>query len=611
MNQYTPISELIIHPSVRPQQQRTYDKIQQKWKQFHSFFCALPTGSGKTDLAACLLSDYLKNTGNSEKIDILVSRRTHQDFWLNIVKQYGKRHAFSVAVLKGRSAYYCPIVKSGANFAPCAFDYEYAKTCRERSRCDLLEARRQIRKAKVRILNWWVFKYVDLGEAKAAFRIFDEAHNLLNLESLVRVEIKRSLLLNVCRDQGLIDQFRAWEKNRLTKNKYVFLPLKEGLNFLRDLQEVLEQREKEAAVTLDAQSGVQEPESLRELGRITELIYSINELIENPQGSDLRFIFQRIPGSAQPNSLRFIAQPFDISFIFSKLFKGSKNLFLSATIGDGEYLAKLLGLNTDHCCFIRESSAFKKENHPFVLLKEAHRLSTASKEKKMDSFRALADQTTPFFRLAHQEKLRGLILASSFELASHMEKLARAEKLTVISHTAGKSDEAVKHFISQQRGDVLISPSTWEGISLDDDLARFCLIPKLPFPMMADPIIQYKAKKYPSFIENSVLVSIQQAHGRIQRNPSDYGITICFDANFRWLRRKRAKSLEPWFTERMLELSLHEITSEIRNLIKIRPEVQSKTDVDTKNNLFSRMAKEDQNWLKTSGLADLLSPDND
>ena len=101
-------------------------------------------------------------------------------------------------------------------------------------RCPLLKARREIRKSQVRILNWWVFKYVDLGEDKATFRIFDEAHNLLNLESLVRVEINKSLLLSLT-DEKLLNIFLSWEKNLLKQNQHVKIDLQTGLEFLLEL----------------------------------------------------------------------------------------------------------------------------------------------------------------------------------------------------------------------------------------------------------------------------------------------------------------------------------------------------------------------------------------
>ena len=598
----TAISDLIIHPTVRSQQQRTYDKIHENWSKFHSFFCSLPTGSGKTDIAACLLSDYILNKKGG-KIDILVPYKMHQDFWHSVLQMYGRKHGFSVALLKGRGAYYCPIVKSGANISPCAFDPMYAQTCRSRQRCSLLKARREIRKSQVRILNWWVFKYVDLGEDKATFRIFDEAHNLLNLETLVRVEIKKSLLFSLS-DDKLLEIFLGWEKNLLKQKQYVKIDLQTGLDFLLELKVRLSSKESTIAKQMNSNPKAISFDVLRDLKRVTELTSSISDLIENPKVADLSFFLQK---DREKNSTKLVIQPFDIAYIFRRLFRGSKSLFMSATIGDGEYLAKLLGMDPNHCLYLRETSSFQKENHPFILVKEAAKLSTATPEKKKNSFDFLTRQTQPFLTSLYKNNQRGLILAASFELARLMEGIARASGLVVITHTAGKSDKAIKSFIENEKGDVLITPSGWEGISLDDDLARLCLIPKIPFPMMYDPIVQRKVQKYPQFLENDVLISIQQAHGRIQRNSDDWGMTICFDGNFRWLKNKRKKSLEPWFSNRVYEVSTEEALDTFRSMLKKykeRPKNSSKT---VKKGDFPHMKKDDRDWLQNSGLADLLT----
>ncbi|PWI49229.1 hypothetical protein CEE45_02490 [Candidatus Heimdallarchaeota archaeon B3_Heim] len=597
------ISDLIIHPSVRPQQQRTYIQIQENWSRYSSFFCSLPTGSGKTDIAACLLSNYLLTNSNG-KIDILVPYKMHQDFWYSVLQKYGRKHGFSVALLKGRAAYYCPIIKSGANISPCAFDPPYARTCRSRQRCPLLIARRQIRKSQVRILNWWVFKYVDLGEEKATFRIFDEAHNLLNLETLVRVEISFSLLRSLTEDEKSLAVFRNWEKTLLKEKQFAEIDLQEGLDFLHMLKGVLAKKELFIAKQMNTRPDSISLDSLRELKRVTELITAISDLIENPNSADLAFFLQR---DRSKGTLKLTVQPFDIAYIFSKLFRGGKNLFMSATIGDGEYLAKLLGMDPKHCLYIKESSAFDKNNHPFVLLKEAKNLSTANSNKKKDTFEFIQKYAQPFMNLLYKNKQRGLILASSFELARLMEGLARANGLVVITHTAGKSDTAVKSFIDAKKGDILITPSAWEGISLDDDLARLCLIPKVPFPMMFDPIVQRKVKKYPNFLENDVLITIQQAHGRIQRNPEDWGMTIFFDGNFRWLKNKRKSSLEPWFLDRITEITVQETLHLFENMLETSNKSHKKRGSSQKRNNFSRMKKTDRDWLQTSGLADLLS----
>ena len=349
------LSDLIIHPSVRPQQQRTYEKIHDNWSNYHSFFCSLPTGSGKTDIAACLLTDYILNKKGG-KIDILVPYKMHQDFWYSVLQDYGRKHGFSVALLKGRGAYYCPIIKSGANISPCAFDPMYAQTCSSRQRCSLLKARREIRKSQVRILNWWVFKYVDLGEDKATFRVFDEAHNLLNLESLVRLEINKSLLFSLTEDK-LLNNFQSWEQNLLKQKPHVKIELQTGLDFLLELKSRLNAKELVIAKQMNSNPQGMSFDTLRELKRVTELTSSISSLIENPELTDLSFFFQK---DREKKSTKLVIQPFDIAYIFRSLFRGSKSLFMSATIGDGEYLAKLLGLNPNHCLYIRETSSFPK-----------------------------------------------------------------------------------------------------------------------------------------------------------------------------------------------------------------------------------------------------------
>ncbi len=597
-----PITDLIIHPTVRPQQSRSYDTIQANWAQFHSFFCSLPTGSGKTDLAACILTDYIKSNPNA-KIDILVPYKMHQDFWNGILQKYAQKHNFSVSLLKGRGSYFCPIIKSGSNISPCAFDPLYAQTCRSRHRCTLLKARRNIRKSQVRILNWWVFKYVDLGDEKATFRVFDEAHNLMNLEHLLRVEIKKNVLPKLTSDPSLKNDFHSWETEQLGNNYYIEIPQQTGIEFVKRFKQALTEYEAEISKLLNENPSAANLDTLRELRRTSEMMLALSELIESPTEADLSFFFQKDEGS---KGTKLILQPFDLSFIFSKLFRGSKNLFLSAPIGDGDYLANLLGLNSKHCKFIHEESAFNKNLHPFILLKDAERLSTA-KTRKKKSFDFIQSRSRKLLQLTKKLNLRTLILSSSFEMARLMETSAKFHGLAVITHTAGKSDDAIKRFISKREGDVLITPSGWEGISLDDDLARICIIPKIPFPMMGDPIVRKKVSKYPDFLEKYVLIAIQQAHGRIQRNESDWGVTYCLDANFRWLKKKNSKSLEPWFSDRIHEKTEDEVLEIIRDLNDTTPKSLPQNPLVDKNvPFFSKMKPDDRAWLESSGLADLL-----
>ena len=78
-------------------------------------------------------------------------------------------------------------------------------------------------------------------------------------------------------------------------------------------------------------------------------------------------------------------------------------------------------------------------------------------EKKQKTFESIKEQAQIFLDLMKQHRLRALILTSSFELANLMHEQARGKNLRVITHSAGKSDKAIKSFISDRQGDVLIT----------------------------------------------------------------------------------------------------------------------------------------------------------
>ena len=165
-----------------------------------------------------------------------------------------------------------------------------------------------------------------------------------------------------------------------------------------------------------------------------------------------------------------------------------------------------------------------------------------------------------------------------------MTKIATKMNIPFITHGKGQSAAAINRYMGNNSDEetgkiitnndednnyqLLITTSAWEGLSFDDDLARICLIPKLPFPFMGDPLVLKKKALYPDFITNEVLIAIQQAHGRIQRNNDDWGITVCFDSNIHWLMKKGSSSLERWFADRLLFLTTDEALSLTKRLIK-------------------------------------------
>ncbi|MHA1542149.1 MAG: hypothetical protein ACTSQH_04165, partial [Candidatus Hodarchaeales archaeon] len=74
----------------------------------------------------------------------------------------------------------------------------------------------------------------------------------------------------------------------------------------------------------------------------------------------------------------------------------------------------------------------------------------------------------------------------------------------------------------------------------------------------------------------------------------------------RWLKNKRKKSLEPWFSNRILEVSIKEALDLFHNMLQKSNYITQKEKKQSIKGNYSRMKKDDRDWLQNSGLADLL-----
>ena len=113
-----------------------------------------------------------------------------------------------------------------------------------------------------------------------------------------------------------------------------------------------------------------------------------------------------------------------------------------------------------------------------------------------------------------------------------------------------KNDVLIKKHMESRTPTVLLSPSMSEGISLDDDLARFQIIVKLPFASMADPRVKAKMKEGKWYV-NQMLKEIMQASGRATRSEEDHSVTYVLDSSFPFFIEQCKNELPKWFVDRI------------------------------------------------------------
>jgi len=217
-------------------------------------------------------------------------------------------------------------------------------------------------------------------------------------------------------------------------------------------------------------------------------------------------------------------------------------ILMSATIG-GESGAKVLAkeLAIDEYEFVSYPHIFPKENRPVYFAKNAPRMSYSSTDADYNKqIEMMADV------LSRHPDEKGIIHTASWKHAERITKgLRRYGYRGRVILPRGDRVRSIEEY-KRARGEVVaVSPSWKEGLSFDDDLCRYTIIAKCPFPSFADPVVKLRAKRKGGrgWIDWQTALAVVQAAGRGVRSETDFATTYILDGN--WPRV--ARMVPDWF----------------------------------------------------------------
>ena len=73
--------------------------------------------------------------------------------------------------------------------------------------------------------------------------------------------------------------------------------------------------------------------------------------------------------------------------------------------------------------------------------------------------------------------------------------------------------------------------SLWEGVDLKDDLSRFQIIAKVPYPNSTENWVKKKMNLFPFWYRSVAMTKLLQGTGRSVRNMQDWAKTYMLDSN--------------------------------------------------------------------------------
>ena len=221
---------------------------------------------------------------------------------------------------------------------------------------------------------------------------------------------------------------------------------------------------------------------------------------------------------------------------------------MSGTILDKNLFCQLNGLDVTKAAYYSIPSPFEAKNRPIIYMP----LGKMSYKNKEETFQ----RYIPYIKkiLNKYAGQKGIIHTNSFELSNWIQKSIDDERL--VFHDSTNKDEILKWHIETDKPTVIISPSMDTGVSFDDDLARFQVIAKIPYPSLTSQKNKMRLSNNPDWYAWKTVSGFIQMTGRPVRSNTDYADTIILDASFGDIMRHSSHFLPNWIQEAIKKINI-------------------------------------------------------
>lgn len=492
-----------------------------------------PTGIGKSGIgiAACLWACRAEYDSGGY---YLVTQKALQDQLEHDFPKFVPRFRNAAGSLKSSVEYPCP------RFGTCMAGSLAAKSqspqkCSRRMEktCPYVLARQRFNMASVAVTNYpYLFtEHMYVSELKPrSVLIADECHTLEHqIAGFIEVIVDKASLDNWapgCRpvpEMPLLTDFTNW-----LSRKYVAACV-DRLNMLSENI---------------SDSGHTNRKMQDEFTKLKSHLGRVTFALENMQlrSEDWVYWQERVDGEWQCTAKPLTAAPF-VPMLINEM--GAVRVYMSAYPGPKDVFCRNLGLSQKKVGWLELDSAFPVEN------REIHMTTVGSMSRKY------LEQTLP--RLlemcatileAHPEE-KGIIHCHSYALGQRINDYFRSRQCRRIlfSTKASERNRDFHRHRTSTEPTVMLSPSIAEGFSFDDDLARFQIIAKVPYPYLGDRQVAARMEIDRDWYTLQTVMTVLQACGRIVRSHTDHGATYILDHDFLRLFNENPKFFPKWFQD--------------------------------------------------------------
>lgn len=218
--------------------------------------------------------------------------------------------------------------------------------------------------------------------------------------------------------------------------------------------------------------------------------------------------------------------------------RGRKRLLMSATVLDKRVFCASVGL-PGNVPFISIPTPFSHKAFGISV----RPVGLMSKKHIDRSMHVMVDEVKKI--LARHPDEKGVIHSVTYNVTQALSVIH--DDRLLVQTGAGDRDSILREHLTSARPTVLVSPGMMEGLDLKDDLGRFQIICKVPFPHLGDKVTRTKMERDKGWYEWCTVRTLVQAVGRCIRNKDDWTKTYILDECFLRLIQENAAMFPSYF----------------------------------------------------------------
>jgi Rad3-related DNA helicase len=276
---------------------------------------------------------------------------------------------------------------------------------------------------------------------------------------------------------------------------------------------------------------------------IDKLTRTINNILSNPNNWIVSEVHKE-----NYDVTRVDLKPLDPSkYIKAVVEKCPKTLIMSATILNEKTFERNLGLSSEDNStkFIQIQSDFPVENRPIFPLSVEY--LNFGNLQQTDVKSKISRAIDNIMHIHSNDK--GIIHTSSYEQLNFIkDNLSKTNsRRLILTDPEIERDEVIREHSESKKPTVLISPSLHTGLDLKDNLSRFQIITKVPYPNISDKWTSEKRKINEEWYYWQTALRLVQAYGRSIRSKDDWAKTYVLDSAFNYFIKVNKNILPKWF----------------------------------------------------------------